>query len=452
MKGSPGLLALLAAMLVACDGRISDSEPPTLSLDAQLRREIGRWGVIPIGQVPAQDNDVVALGRALFFDKMLSGNRDIACASCHQPSSSLADGLALSIGTGASGLGAARTLGAGREFVPRHAPTLLNSALGMFYLFWDGRVNRFGQEPGAPRLPVPPTSQANALLQQPFLTVVNRREMRGNAGDRDVFGNVNELAQISDDQPQAVWQAIMQRLMAMPEYVDMFAAAFPSRPRGTHGFEDAAQALATFQMEAFTKTNSPFDRYLARNDGALTVEQKRGALLFFQRAQCASCHSGPFLGAQQFTNAGVPQIGPGIKKQLPLDLGRGELQNNEFYRFAFRVAPLRNVELTAPYMHDGAFPTLEAVLEHYNNVPQTLRTYDATTSLSPAVRGLHHGDAATVNAVLQTLDHRLRTPLHLTDAEQRELIAFLRSLTDPSARDLSELVPARVPSGLAVDR
>jgi len=203
-------------------------------------------------------------------------------------------------------------------------------------------------------------------------------------------------------------------------------------------------------MSEFTKTNSPFDQFLNRNNAALTAEQKRGASLFFGRAQCGSCHGGPFLGGQQFSNAGVPQIGPGVGRELPLDLGRGELQNNEFYRFAFRVAPLRNVELTAPYMHNGAYATLEAVIDHYNNVPLALRTYDVS-QLSPAVRPLHHGGDATNNAVLQTLDFRLRTPLNLTDAEKSELVAFLKSLTDPAARNLGAVAPARVPSGLPLN-
>ncbi|HEY0304609.1 MAG TPA: hypothetical protein VGC44_06540, partial [Longimicrobiales bacterium] len=214
-------------------------------------------------------------------------------------------------------------------------------------------------------------------------------------------------------------------------------------------FEDAANAIAIFQMQAFTKTNSPFDRFLHRDDNAMTTEQKRGGVLFFGRAQCGSCHSGPFLGGQTFTNAGVPQIGPGGAKQRPLDLGRGELiqQNADAYRFAFRVAPLRNVELTAPYMHNGAYASLEAVIEHYNDVPKALRNYDAS-QLAPAVRALYHGEPATIDAVLATLDFRLRTPLNLTEAEKRELLAFLKALTDPAARDLSGVAPARVPSGL----
>ena len=280
--------------------------------------------------------------------------------------------------------------------------------------------------------------------------VTNREEMRGAPGDRDRFGNPNELAELGDSDFVSVWQAVMRRLLAIPEYVSKFNAAFPQTPTSQLGFQHAATAIAAFETQALTKTDSPFDRYLQHDDAALTAEQKRGALLFFgDKARCASCHGGPLLGGGDFANAGVPQLGPGTGRDAPLDLGRGELFNQSGYRFAFRATPLRNVELTAPYMHDGAFPTLEAVLHHYNDVPRALREYDAS-QLPPALQPMYHGDEATISAVLANVDGRLSRPLGLSDVEIRELVAFLQSLTDPSARDLSSLVPARVPSGLPV--
>jgi cytochrome c peroxidase len=172
-------------------------------------------------------------------------------------------------------------------------------------------------------------------------------------------------------------------------------------------------------------------------------------LLFFTTARCASCHNGAFLGGQSFANSGVPQLGPGVGRGAPLDLGRGALQNQEFYAFAFRIPPLRNVELTAPYFHDGTFATLEAAVRHYNDVPKSLREFDPAT-LPPAFRDQYHGDAATIDTVLKTLDFRLRDPLQLTDAQIAELVAFLKALTDPAARDISGIAPASVPSGLPV--
>lgn len=368
----------------------------------------------------------------------------------------MTDDLSLAIGTGGTGLGSSRVLGAGREFVPRNAPTLLNQGLRAQYLFWDGRVSGFQSGPFTtpPDVKLPPT--VNILAAQAMLPVLNRREMRGDSGDLDVFGDPNELAQYADGQYVEVWQAIMKRLLAIPEYAAKFNAAFGGRPAEWLGFQFATAAMAAYLTEAFSKYDTPFDRYLHRDDAALSPEAKRGALLFFGgRARCGNCHNGPLLGGQSFANTGAPQLGPGTGSEAPLDIGRGgviqgpNLPPQPFYRFAFRVPPLRNVELSAPYFHNGAYPTLEAVVRHYNDVATALRTYDVS-QLSPALRDRYHGGDAVINDVLSNLDGRLRTPLNLTQAEQQDLVAFLKALTDPSARDLSALIPASVPSGLPV--
>src|SRR2546423_6333669 len=97
---------------------------PPQNLDQELRAQLDRWGAVPIGSVTKPSAALVDLGRALFFDKELSGNRDVACATCHSPLSHGADPLSLSIGTGGTGAGLTRTLGAGRQFTPRNAPSL----------------------------------------------------------------------------------------------------------------------------------------------------------------------------------------------------------------------------------------------------------------------------------------------------------------------------------------
>jgi cytochrome c peroxidase len=446
MKLSVRPLCLAALMVAAAgcdDTTVVDGGPATL--DEQLRRSIDQYGPVPIGALPSQRPELVALGRALMFDKVLSGNRDIACGTCHEPSLHATDGLPLPVGTGGTGVGAGRTLGSGRSFVPRNAPSLLNSAIGLPYVFWDGRLTRF--EPPPPELP-PTSDLTNLLVAQAMMPVLNRREMRGEVGDVDVFGNPNELAQFADTEATRIWNAVMQRVLAIPEYMRMFGQAYPGRTSFT--MRDAAVAMVAFQMDQLMRTNSPFDRYLARDDNAISVEAKRGGVLFFGDAKCSQCHNGPFLGGTQFANSGVPQIGPGVGKDAPLDLGRGGVfPQSEFYKFAFRVPPLRNVELTAPYMHNGAFATLESVVAHYNDVTKSLREFDPTT-LPAAVRGSYHGDGATINAILATLDFRLNAPLELTPAQQHELVEFLKSLTDPAARDLSGIAPATVPSGLPI--
>lgn len=457
-----GYLAGICAgllVLVGCDGGVTPPpEPPRPpAIDAQLRRAIGQWGVVPIVPMTAPNAALVDLGQALMFDKILSGNRDISCATCHHPSIHGTDGLSLAIGTGGTGLGPSRTLGQGREFVPRNAPSMLNQGLRPVYIFWDGRISGHGSGPFSTPSDVKlPAGLTNIVAAQAMLPVLNRREMRGEPGDLDMFGNPNELAQFPDSQYVEIWQALMRRLLAIPEYVAKFGAAFPGIAPEALQFRHGAEAIAAFVMHGFARYDSPFDRYLARDDQALTPGQKRGALLFFGgRARCAQCHAGPLLGGGSFNNVGVPQLGPGVGSEAPLDLGRAEVvrdqhpQSANFYRFAFRVAPLRNVELTAPYMHNGAYATLEAVVTHYNDVPTALRSYDVS-QLRPDLRSMYHGDEGTMSDILSTLDFSLRNPINLTDAERSDLVAFLRSLTDPNARDLSSLIPVSVPSGLPI--
>lgn len=464
-RRTPAVLGC-ALLFAACEATDSPTEPLN-TIDVELRQALVASPyaseIVPIGPMPTQPAAEVALGRALFFDKELSGNRDVACATCHHPSTALGDGLSLSIGTGGAGLGPSRQLGAGREFVPRNAPSLLNVGLGLPYMLWDARVPGLGfvsgvvPPPSSTGTPPPPpelvaaTFTSDRLVQQAFLPVLDRTEMRGEPGDVDVRGNPNELAALADSQHAEIWNAVVSRLLAIPEYVSMFAAAFPSTPPEGLGYQHAARALASFQREAFTKPHSAFDRYLEGDDAALTTRQKRGALLFFGEAQCVTCHNGPFLGGRSFDNVGAPQIGPGIGKDLPLDLGVNERVPDEFgaYRFAFRVPPLRNVELTAPYTHSGAYATLEAVVEHYNDVPKSLREYDES-QLDPRLQAMHHGDEQTVFDVLGTLAFRVQQPLDLDEGQLADLVAFLRSLTDPAARDLGHLVPGSVPSGLPV--
>jgi cytochrome c peroxidase len=448
-------LVLAMAAVISCgDGSVT-SIATNPSLDQQVRQAISPWGVVPVLPVSAPNPALVDLGRSLFFDKILSGNRDVACASCHDPRNGTDDGRSLSIGTGAIAAGTSRALGPGRSVTPRNAPALFSVGLGAFYLFWDGRVtdaNGSGGKFTTPAGVALPNGVANMVAAQAMIPVTNRTEMRGNVGDRDVFGAENELAIPNDSAFTAIWKATMARVLSVSAYVQKFNAAYPGIATSQLGFEHAANAIAAFEVASFSKTGSPFDRYLARDDAALSTDAKRGAILFFSRAGCASCHNGPLLGGQSFANTGVPQLGPGIAPSAPLDAGRGDVAAGgggppQTGRFTFRVSPLRNVELSAPYMHDGVYPTLEAVVRHYNNVDSALKSFDAT-QLDASLRASYHGDAGTLAAVEKTLDFRLQRSLGLTPDEQQQIVAFLKSLTDPAARTLGSIVPSSVPSGL----
>lgn len=452
-----GVVGTLMGGCQSVDSGPTDSDPLD-PIDTALRQAMASRAVAVEPPSP-QDPNLVQLGRVLFFDRILSGNRDIACATCHDPRTHGTDGLSLSIGTGGIGHGPARALGAGRQFVPRNAPTLLNRALEKGSLFWDGRL--MGPDDGPFESPLDVTLPAdlpNILAAQAMLPVLYRREMRGQRGDFDVFGDPNELAQLDDARPNEIWGAIMQRVLSIQEYREMFALAFAETAPSTLRFQHAATAIAAFITEAFTRIDSPFDSYLSGESDALTIAQKRGGLLFFERANCVTCHEGALFGGTRFANAGAPQLGPGIGRGLPLDFGRADVidalgtppPGENRYRFAFRVPSLRNVELTGPYMHDGAYATLDAVVHHYNDIYEALPAYDLT-QLTPPLREQYHGDDTTIRDVLNQLDFRLRrAPLDLSETDERDLVAFLKSLTDPAARDLAVLIPDAVPSGLPV--
>ncbi len=445
------LFILSVATFAACERPIV-YVAGTPALETSLRKWLAFSGVAPAGTVRPQDPALVDLGRALFFDKILSGNRDVSCATCHDPLKATGDGLSLSIGTGAVVKGSERTLGPGRQYVPRNAPSLLNQGLASINLFWDARVAE--EFPGPRRYRTPagaalPTGLESLLAAQAMFPVANRSEMRGEVGDRDVFGAANELAPYDNAQLAEIWNAVMRRLLAVDGYVARFQAAYPGVPVDQFGFEHAANALAAFQVQAFTYTNSPFDQYIAGNNEALTDEAKEGALLFFTGTRCSACHFGPLLGSGTFAATATPQLGPGLGSDAPLDRGMAIQFVGQTQRFIFRVPPLRNVELSAPYMHAGAYATLDAVLRHYNDVEKALRTYDVT-QLQPSLRPAYHGDAATIEVLLAARDSRIRQPFGFSENELKQLVTFLKSLTDPAARDLSAVIPASVPSGLAV--
>ena len=440
--------AALAALILAGCG---DGGTGTNDLDSQVQEALAGARVTPLSPLPAGNAALVTLGQALMFDKLLSGNRDVSCATCHHPSSATTDRLSLSIGTGGAGSGSSRTLAAARQFNPRNSQDLFNRGYAEFRrMFWDGRVSQSAsgelETPAGSQLPA---GLVSALAAQAMFPVTIRHEMRGQPGDLDRFGAPNELAALADDDHSGIWAGIMARVLAIPEYVAMFEAAYPGVPVADLGFQHAANAIAAFEAAAFTTIDSPLDRYLGGDATALGEAEKRGALLFFGKANCGSCHVGPHLTDQLFHSIGVPQVGPGMIPDEPDDRGRERVTANPAERFQFRTPPLRNVELTGPWMHDGAYTTLEAAVRHYIDVELALRSYDPS-QLREDLRTTYAPSPSTLDAMVASLDSRV-PPVALSDAEVADIVAFLRSLTDPAASDLSATVPATVPSGLPVD-
>lgn len=321
-------------------------------------------------------------------------------------------------------------------------------------MFWDNRIE--ATETGVITSPAGgylPREARTMFAAQAMFPVTSRDEMRGAFHDSDINEEPNEIAPILGSQPRKVWAALMARVMKFEGYQKMFESAFPDVPAEELGFQHAAQAMAAFQADAFHLTDSPWDEYMRGDDDAIDEDALAGAQLFFGKAQCSSCHNGHLLTNQTTHNIGVPQIGPGKGNAAPLDIGRGAETGRKEDRFKFRTPPLRNVELTGPYMHNGAYASLEEVVRHHLAPRESYESYDAS-KLPPELQDLVHDSPEIIDDVFSTLDSQMANPADLTDQEVGQLIAFLRSLTSPSARreKLESVIPESVPSGHEVER
>ncbi len=415
---SLGILVLLILFFTGCN---KDKNATSSPVEEDLRVRFNLQTLPPIPYPP--DNpprqERIALGKLLFFDPILSGEKDVACATCHHPAFAFTDRRQFPVGVSGVGLGPERLIGVSAvsgqpiELTPRNAPTVFNTAYNadetgqpthQGFQFWDGRVK--------------------SLEVQATKPIASRVEMRG-----DAYPGTDEEA------TAAALDSVLNRLRAIPEYVMYFRMAFPEEAaQADSGLRPSvidsstyARAIAAYERELVT-VNSPYDRYVKGDDNALTDVQKKGLELFFTKAKCAECHNGPMFSDFRFVVQGVPQEGPG-KAVIPGDdTGREEHTHDPADRYAFRTPTLRNVELTPPYMHDGVFETLEEVVRFYNQ---------GCRPRHPAVTD-------------DMIDPVLREPLGLTEEEINAIVEFMKALTDPGTALPEYLltVPERVPSGL----
>jgi cytochrome c peroxidase len=239
----------------------------------------------------------------------------------------------------------------------------------------------------------------------------------------------------------------MDRLGTIPEYRALFEAAYPGTRFSEMTFGHASNAIAGFLVERFAFNDSPWDRFLAGDDAAMTDVQLRGAKNFLT-ARCSICHNGPALTDNRFHNVAVAQFGPGKGDGASKrdDFGRMRETGRPEDRYAFRTPPLRNVELTAPYGHDGAFFSLRDFVAHYSESDLKLRAFDGS-GLEPALQPTLLRNFDDILATRDTLLNGVVFPEVVID----EVTEFMKALTDPAARDMSSATPARVPSGLPVD-
>ena len=285
-------LGLILALVSACG---PSEKTKQLMQDAKIS-----FGILP-EKMPGSEKDTpakIALGEKLYFEKRLSINDSQSCSSCHGTlgKSAGVDNLPTSPGA----------LGKNGD---RNSPTSLNAGFH-FVQFWDGRA-----------------ADLKAQAKGPILNPV-------------------EMAMPSE-------AAVEKKLSEIPEYVDLFAKAFPDQDKKIT-YDNLAEAIAAFERTLITRDR--FDEFQAGNHRALTSEEQKG-LETFLSAGCIQCHNGPLLGGNSFRKLG--QVHP---YENTVDVGRSAVSKNDAEKYFFKVPSLRNIALTAPYFHDGKVATLpEAV-------------------------------------------------------------------------------------------
>lgn len=437
--------------------------------------------VEPLDPKPEYPEAKLKLGQALFFDPLLGGNQDVSCATCHHPLTASADGRSRAVGTLAY-VDKGRRLpvgfslvevndkkdmvltgfnmsGAAHPFTPRNSPEIFNRGDSAWTtMFWDSRAHqkedggfavnqmRLSKSPGLYQAEMPPIIE-NILAAQAMMPVLSADEMRGAKGQTGATGSHNEVGQINGRHEEEIWAVLMKRLLDIEGYRELFSAAYPDIPLEDLHFAHAANAIAAFEIDSFTLLDSPWDRFLAGDDSALSEAQLAGAQLFYGKAQCYECHSGKLLTDQETHNIGVIPIGPGPDLSEDADYGVAHRSNAGLdQKYEFRTPPLRNVELTGPYMHNGAYRTVEAAIRHHLDPIDHLENFDKS-QLEPEFRGAVHDEEKIIKDVKKTLTDKLPPPA-LTEEEIAQLVEFHKALTAPSARDLTHVIPESVPSGL----
>lgn len=299
---------------------------------------------------------LISLGKKLFNETALSGNNKISCATCHIPGKHFSDALPKSIAFG------------GHSHVKRNAASLLYSGF-QYEQFWEGRAKSL-------------ESQVNEVINSPL-------EMNGNN------------------------KVVITALQNNPEYRQLFMQAFPRTADSIITLNKISASIAAF-VRTLNPRNSPFDQYMEGDKTALNDRQKHGFNLFMGKAQCGSCHfaplfnglTPPYFDLTELEVLGTPKTDDFTKPEADDDSGRYNVFAIEFYEKAFKTPTVRNVSATAPYMHNGAFKTLENVVEFYNK---------------------GGGAGLGLNARYQTLSP---LPLHLTPSEIDDIVRFLQSLED----------------------
>ncbi len=452
-------LAALAACLVVTLLLARPARAKGSRVDERLAETLARHGFT--GEIESTleprlgrklDKKLARLGRELFYDSILGLNEDNSCSGCHSATAGFADTQSISIGIENNGVVGPRRAGPRNQ---RRAPSVINTA---FYptLMWNSRFSAVSGDPfdnsegfsfTSPE-GMSLSSLPHLLTAQAFIPPTEIPEMTG------------YQAPTSHD---VVREEVAARVNEVKAYRRRFGKQFNAVKRGEPiTYEMIATAIAEFEL-SLTFADAPIDRFARGRRKAMTLEQKRGALLFFGEAGCVRCHavSGPsnemFSDFQQHA-IGVPQIAPTDDPALSNvifdgpnadeDFGLEQVTGDPADRYKFRTSPLRNIALQPTFFHNGSFTSLEGAIRHHLDVYTSATEY-TNAHLAPDLRG----DMGPLAPVLAAVDPLLQEPIELTEEEIGWLCAFVgEALLDPRAtpRRLEALIPDEVPSGHAV--
>jgi len=415
-------------------------------------------------QLPLNDSDYrsvneneAKLGQLLFYDPILSGNKEVACATCHHPSLGTGDGLSLSLGDGGKGLGNKRIVdyeNLPEQRVPRNAQPLFNLGAKQFKtLFHDGRVQVDLSRPSGLRTPLEEEMVegfSSIISAQTMFPVLSADEMAGHYSENEISEAVRRGTLTGEG---GAWDLISKRVGSVPAYSDFFIDIYDHIEVAKDiKFTDISNAVAAFMEFEWRSDTSPFDDFLQGKIN-LDTSQENGMELFYGKANCSSCHAGALFTDHQFHATGQPQVGPGKAARFQShsrDLGRFRVTGNIKDKYAFRTPSLRNVELTGPWGQAGAYNELEAfigahidpylALSNYDKSNVTLTKYDTNDWKIM-------DDASEVKAIADAISIK---PVIISEGEVTDLLAFLGTLTDTKAQKGRLGIPETVPSGLKI--
>ena len=485
-------VCLIALLLLA--GRSAAWCDDDNQINQQLRavlQQVGFTGKIQSTLAPrlgrSLDLKLADLGRLLFFDTSGGLHSDNTCGGCHSPSAGLGDSQSIAIGVQNNGVVGPDRSGPRNQ---RRTPSAANTA---FYpkLMWNGRFSAPSGDPfnnsqgflfplpeGATRFPANDPIIKHLLQAQAHIPPTELVEVAGFTGTRgtldprfdqfdDGKGGIVPLPDTSGFRNEPIRQAVLGRLNSTPKYRQLFGALFPTVAVGAPiDFSMFGRAIAEFEF-TMVFANAPIDRYARGDNNALEDDEKKGALIFFGKGKCGSCHKVGGQSNEMFSDfqmhvIGVPQIAPyfGVRQGNVIfdgpgedeDFGLEQITGNSADRYKFRSSPLRNAALQPAFFHNGAFARLEDAIRHHLNVFDSARHYNAIRAGIDKDLTFRLGP---VEPVLARVDPLLQSPIQLSEDEFENLVNFVKRglLDDRAAADsLCQIAPSSVPSGNKVLR